>query len=174
VAHDETPNNSRHVGRAPGLAFTIRAGGGHNTARVIIAGSGPGQDASVIAKKLLEEGASLEKGTVDHYSGLLSHALQIETPDADTNRALAWSEIALDQAWVCNLDLGCGLVAGYGPSRKARRPQYDWFFAGDGMVAIRAQHGRQLFFCNRRSGFRESSLAFYPVGLRILPLPPGS
>src|SRR5581483_1913939 len=29
------------------------------------------------------------------------------------------------------------MVAGYGPSRKARRPQYDWFFAGDGMVAVR-------------------------------------
>jgi glycogen debranching enzyme len=28
------------------------------------------------------------------------------------------------------------VVAGYGPTRKARRPQYDWFFAGDGMVAI--------------------------------------
>ena len=147
VAHDETPNAGQRVGRAPGLAFTIRAGGAHNTARVIIAGSGLGQDATVIAKKLLEDSPSLEEAAVDHYSGLLSHALQIETPDADTNRALAWSEIALDQAWVCHPDLGCGLVAGYGPSRKARRPQYDWFFAGDGMVDIPAllaagQHGR--------------------------------
>ena len=138
VAHDETPNDGQHVARSPGLAFTIRAGGGHNPARVIIAGGGPGQDASVIARKLLEEDASLGKTAIDHYSALLSHALQIETPDADTNRALAWSEIALDQAWVCNPDLGCGLVAGYGPSRKDRRPQYDWFFAGDGMVAIHA------------------------------------
>lgn len=146
VAHDETPNSGQRV-VSPGVAFTIRAGGDHNTARVIIAGSGPGQEASVLARKLLEEGASLEKGAVDHYSNLLDRALQIETPDADTNRALAWSEIALDQAWVCNPDLGCGLVAGYGPSRRARRPQYDWFFAGDGMVAIRAllasgQYGR--------------------------------
>jgi hypothetical protein len=44
----------------------------------------------------------------------------------------------LDQAWVCNPYLGCGLVAGYGPSRGARRPQYAWFFAGDAMVAVQA------------------------------------
>ena len=138
VAHDETPNNTLRVGRAPGLAFTIRLGGGHKTAHVIIAGGGPAQDASVIATKLLADVASLENVAVEHYSHLLSHSLQIETPDAGTNRALAWSEIALDQAWVCNPDLGCALVAGYGPSRKARRPQYDWFFSGDGMVAIHA------------------------------------
>jgi glycogen debranching enzyme len=68
----------------------------------------------------------------------LNNMLQIETPDEAVNRALAWSEIALDQAWVCNPDLGCGLAAGYGPSRNARRPQYDWFFAGDGMVDLPA------------------------------------
>ncbi len=90
------------------------------------------------AKKLLEDEAPLEKAAVEHYADLLNRSLQIETPDADINRALAWSEIALDQAWVCNPDLGCGLVAGYGPSRKARRPQYDWFFSGDGMVDIHA------------------------------------
>jgi len=138
VAHDETPNNSRQLGHEPGLAFTIRAGGDRNAARVIIAGSGSEQDVSVIAKKLLEGGADVEKDAVDHYSALLNHALQIETPDEATNRALAWSEIALDQAWVCNPDLGCGLVAGYGPSRKSRRPQYDWFFAGDGMADLGA------------------------------------
>ena len=138
VAHDETPNNTQHAGREPGLAFTIRTALGHKTARVVIAGSEPGKDASAIAKKLLEDEPSLEKAAVDHYSDLLSHSLQIETPDAPVNRALVWSEIALDQAWVCNFDLGCGQVAGYGPSRNARRPQYDWFFAGDGMVAVPA------------------------------------
>jgi len=136
VAHDDTQNSAKRVGHGTGLAFTIRAGAGRNAAQVIIAGSGPGQNPNELANRLLNNSASLEKEAVDHYSALLDHALQIETPDADTNRALAWSEIALDQAWVCNPDLGCGVVAGYGPSRKARRPQYDWFFAGDGMVAV--------------------------------------
>ncbi len=29
-------------------------------------------------------------------------------------------------------------MAGYGPSRAARRPQYDWFFAGDGLIGTDA------------------------------------
>ncbi len=67
-----------------------------------------------------------------------SQRMKITTPDADTNRALRWAQIALEQAWTCNARLGCGLVAGYGPSHGARRPQYAWYFAGDGLVATRA------------------------------------
>lgn len=138
VAHDDTLNYAQSVGRSPGLAFTIRARHARNTAQVVIAGGVAGGDASAIAKSLLKESMALERAAVDHYVQVLDEALQIDTPDPDASRALAWSEIALDQAWVCNPDLGCGLVAGYGASRKARRPQYDWFFAGDGMVAVSA------------------------------------
>ncbi len=73
-----------------------------------------------------------------HYLNLADRALRLQTPDAEVNRAFAWSEVALDQAWVCNPLLGCGIVAGYGPSRDARRPQYAWFFAGDGLIATNA------------------------------------
>jgi len=64
--------------------------------------------------------------------------VKITTPDADTNRAIAWAQIALEQAWTCNARLGCALVAGYGPSHGARRPQYAWYFAGDGLLATQA------------------------------------
>jgi glycogen debranching enzyme len=139
VAHDETPNENQHVGRSPGVGFTMRNGrDGHNTARVTIALNSPLQDSTETAEALATRAASLENDATNHYLDYLQHGLQIETPDFDTNRALAWSRIALDQSWVCNPDLGCGIVAGYGPSRKARRPQYDWFFSGDGMVAIQA------------------------------------
>jgi glycogen debranching enzyme len=138
VSHDETPNAGRQLGREPGLSFTIRATGDPSTARVIIAGGSTLQDENLVATKLRQDDGSLEKLAADHYSTLLNRALQIETPDEATNRALAWSELALEQAWVCNPDLGCGLVAGYGPSRTARRPQYDWFFAGDGIVDLPA------------------------------------
>lgn len=137
IAHDETSNLNRQLSREPGLAFTIRAGSDHPDAQLIVAG-GIGAPASTIAKNLAATESVLENAAAEHYSAFLKSALQIETPDERVNRALAWSEIALDQAWVCNPDLGCGLVAGYGPSRKARRPQYDWFFAGDGMVDIPA------------------------------------
>lgn len=73
-----------------------------------------------------------------HVQTVLQSGLQIHTPDENLNRALAWSRLALDQAWVCNPRIGCGLVAGYGPSRGMRRPQYAWFFAGDGLIATDA------------------------------------
>jgi glycogen debranching enzyme len=71
-----------------------------------------------------------------HIAQLLANGMQIHTPDDQLNRAVAWSRLALDEAWVCNPRIGCGEVAGYGPSRPERRPQYDWFFAGDGLVAV--------------------------------------
>lgn len=83
----------------------------------------------------------LSAGIVDEEGAKrfdFSERMKITTPDADANRALRWAQIALEQAWTCNARLGCGLVAGYGPSHGARRPQYAWYFAGDGLVATRA------------------------------------
>jgi hypothetical protein len=73
---------------------------------------------------------------MQHEDEVLSSGVRIETPDPDVNRALDWAAIALDQAWFCNDDLGCAYVAGFGPSRRNRRPQYAWFFAGDGLIAL--------------------------------------
>ena len=141
VAHDEIFNRPSSSSAPTGLAFTIRPTGSGRirTASVVIA-SGEGDAASLnpLVKTLTETSDQLEKEAVQHYADLRSNRLQIETPDANLNRDLAWAEIALDQAWVCNPYLGCGLVAGYGPSRGARRPQYAWFFAGDAMVAVQA------------------------------------
>ena len=91
-----------------------------------------------MVKTLTDSSDELEKEAAQHYADLRSNVVEIETPDASLNRDLTWAEVALDQAWVCNPYLGCGLVAGYGPSRGARRPQYAWFFAGDAMVAVQA------------------------------------
>ena len=137
IAHDETPNATRRVSDSPGVAFTIRAGKGH-AAQVFIAAGLRGEDPAAIANELSRSRGAQEQAAAEHYNDVLNSGLQIVTSDVDVDRALQWSQIALEQAWVCNLDLGCGQVAGYGPSRKARRPQYDWFFAGDGMVATHA------------------------------------
>ncbi len=137
VTHDETPNATRHVGDSRGIAFTIRAS--QDRAAVVVMAAGlSGEDPEPIAGKLLADRAALESAAAGHYRETLAQGLEIDTPDPEVDRALTWAQIALDQAWVCNPDLGCGQVAGYGPSRKARRPQYDWFFAGDGMVATHA------------------------------------
>lgn len=79
---------------------------------------------------------SIEQRTRARYVGM--PVIDIATPDTAVNRAIRWAQVTLEQAWVCNPQLGCGLVAGYGPSRGERRPQYDWFFAGDGLVALDA------------------------------------
>ncbi|HKU14075.1 MAG TPA: hypothetical protein VJQ52_06740 [Steroidobacteraceae bacterium] len=163
VAHDATPNITRAVGKSPGVAFTIRASE-DRTAAVAMAAGLAGADPVPLAKELLSKRADLESAAARHYAQTLSSGLQLDTPDPEVDRALAWSQLALEQAWVCNADIGCGQVAGYGPSRKARRPQYAWFFAGDGMIAARAllaagryQRAREeleliLKFQDRRTG----------------------
>lgn len=130
IFHDSTENSAIHHGE--GLAFTIRP---NASAHVFIALNRT-HDPAALVKQLAQDEAALERQAATHYVDLVKNALQIETPNEELNRALAWSEIALDQAWVCDPDLGCGSVAGYGPSRNARRPQYAWFFAGDGLIAM--------------------------------------
>src|SRR5207245_1434682 len=56
----------------------------------------------------------------------VSGIAKVTTPDAEVNRAIWWAQVALEQAWTCNARLGCAVVAGYGPSRGSRRPQYAW------------------------------------------------
>lgn len=103
-------------------------------------------DRSVVAAMKSGE-ARLQQDAADRAAKVLADSLTLTTPDEAVNKAFASAVLALDQAWVCNPALGCGVVAGYGPSRPGRRPQYDWFFAGDGLVAMQAmldagQYGR--------------------------------
>jgi glycogen debranching enzyme len=139
VAHDEVLNSAQPGAPGRQLAFTIRAGGEANRSEtVIVARNNRGTSAKARLEDLLNAETRFETEAHAHYVSLLAHTLRIETPDPAVNQQLAWAQIALDQAWVCNEVVGCGLVAGYGSSRDARRPQYDWFFAGDGLVAINA------------------------------------
>jgi glycogen debranching enzyme len=91
-------------------------------------------DAAKDYDHLLEKAPDLYAEAVEHYRKLTESNLQVETPDHDVNLAYAWARVTLDQAYVCNPYLGCGLVAGYGPSRDTRRPQYAWFFGGDAIT----------------------------------------
>ncbi len=135
VAHDELDNRTVRDSSSPSIGFTLQpdhAGYAH-----IYLALNPRHtaDQGALFRALVHDQTALEAAYSAHTRELLDHGLRIETPDSSVNQAIAWSELALDEAWVCNPDLGCGFVAGYGPSRGARRPQYDWFFAGDGLVA---------------------------------------
>jgi hypothetical protein len=137
VDHDEIGNRTAHGVSDAGLGFTLRPDGkGH--ASVFVALNPHHGDPGILFHTLMHDRQVLEAEANAHQAELRDQMLRIETPDLRVNQAIAWAEIALDQAWVCNHDLGCGFVAGYGPSRGARRPQYNWFFAGDGLIAADA------------------------------------
>jgi len=137
VAHDDVGNRTTHGVSDAGLGFTIRPDSTGN-AKVFVALNQAHADQGLLLHTLVHDQPAFEAEAAEHQRDQMSRVLRIETPDPAVNQAIAWAEIALDQAWVCNLDLGCGYVAGYGPSRGARRPQYNWFFAGDGLIAAEA------------------------------------
>ena len=139
VAHDGTENVARAKPEfALRLAPRATPGGAH-VATLYVAADPPGTPTEAsLAVTLPADETALRQDAEAHAAAVQATSLQIETPDADVNRALAAATLALDQAWVCNTALGCGMVAGYGPSRPGRRPQYAWFFAGDGLVAMQA------------------------------------
>ena len=140
VAHDDTVNTTLRTTSA--ISFSIRpvaTGNSPAVATVYVAsGTGDAKNAAATLDEMTAHRADMEAQATAHYAELQRHALLIHTPNEDINRALAWAKIALDQTWVCNPRIGCGIVAGYGPSRDARRPQYDWFFGGDGLVTTNA------------------------------------
>ena len=138
VANDDIGNPTVRDAGSMGLGFTLKPDR-TGSARVFVALNPPhAKDQGALFRQLGHDQTVLEADAAAHTRELLHDALKVETPDLEVNRAIAWAEIAVDQAWVCNPDLGCGFVAGYGPSRGVRRPQYDWFFAGDGLVATEA------------------------------------
>lgn len=136
VGHDTTINAARDRPAALGLVMAPRRDAdGVRRARLVVAQDQPGEvGAGALA---LEDGsAALRAEAAAHYASVLDDAVEITTPDPQVNRALAASVLAVEQAWVCAPQIGCGIVGGYGPSRPGRRPQYAWFFAGDGLIAV--------------------------------------
>ena len=137
TAHDEPLNNATAQANefrialdlhSPRILFARLSGGSAET---------PSSSELEDLQQLLRPSAMNAEDLIRNKD-LLASDVEIETPDPDLNRALAWAEINLDQAWLCNEQLGCGFVAGFGPSRRSRRPQYAWYFAGDGMIASHA------------------------------------
>ena len=138
VAHDEIANSTAGSEDSATLGFTLRPDSSGVATVFVALNPAHAADRGALFHQLIRDSQTLEAQAATHFKQFQDDSLHIETPEPQVNRAIAWAEVALDQAWVCNPDLGCGFVAGYGPSRGARRPQYDWFFAGDGLVAADA------------------------------------
>jgi len=104
---------------------------------VLAGGEMPRDSARALYERLLAPGAARREWErrVAHFDSLRQHTTRIHTPDTLLNRAVEWAKVNLDESMVCNPDLGCGLVAGYGLSGGASdRPGFGWFFGGDAAI----------------------------------------
>jgi glycogen debranching enzyme len=90
-----------------------------------------------------------------HADSIRLSTLSIATPDPALDRAVEWAKVNLDDAMVCNPDLGCGLVAGYGLSgASSDRPGFGWFFGGDASINSFAMSAAGQFDLARDGAFR--------------------
>jgi hypothetical protein len=91
---------------------------------------------SVLAEyhDLLRHAEALYREKRTHVSELLAHSTTLDTPDDRLDLAVEWAKINLDEALTCNPTLGCGLVAGWGPSGTGTRAGFGWFFGGDAAI----------------------------------------
>ena len=111
----------------------------------IAAGVAPRDSVLGIYHRMLSNAEALYRSKSEHVSRLLSQTTTLDTPDDELDLAFAWSKINLDESLVCNPDLGCGLVAGWGPSGTGTRPGFGWFFGGDAAINSFAMHATGLW-----------------------------
>jgi hypothetical protein len=139
TGHDVPRNAAQRGTQAMSMVLTPRfAPDGVRRAALYIAADPASAAPGALSASLAAHEAALRREAADHAETVLAGSLRITTPDAAVNEALVSATLALDQAWACAPGIGCGVVAGYGASRPGRRPQYAWFFAGDGLTAMRA------------------------------------
>jgi hypothetical protein len=82
----------------------------------------------------LDNAQVLYDGSRAWAEDVLSTTTSIDTPDDSLDLALEWAKINLEEQRVCNPDLGCGFVAGWGISGASTRPGFGWFFGGDAAI----------------------------------------
>jgi glycogen debranching enzyme len=102
---------------------------------IVIAASLDGlKGAQATYEKLLASGEPIYRESAAHYRRLREEMTSIDSPDDRLDLAFEWGKVALDKGFVCNPHLGCGLIAGLGPSGTSERPGFGWFFGGDAFI----------------------------------------
>jgi len=101
---------------------------------VVAAGQMPRDSISALYAEMLQNARALYEEKRDYMNQLLATTVRIDSPDDELDRALQWASVNLDEQLVCNPDLGCGLVAGWGMSKTSTRPGFGWFFGGDAAI----------------------------------------
>jgi len=102
---------------------------------IVIAASLEGLNgAKATYQKLLASSDVMYRESAAHYRRLREEMTSIDSPDDRLDLAFEWGKVALDKGFVCNPHLGCGLIAGLGPSGTSERPGFGWYFGGDAFI----------------------------------------
>ena len=127
---DQTPVPMPRPGEPAGRLVNVTSRG----IPIVIAGALGRTDSAVAAyRRVVASLPRLYAERVAHADSVVSGTLG--TGDTRTDGIVRWAELNLDEAMVCNPDLGCGPVAGYaaaGPGN--HRPGFGWFFGGDAAI----------------------------------------
>lgn len=126
---------------------------------VLAGGQMPRDSALALYRRLIVPGAAEREWQrrVAHADSLRLTMFALRSPDTLLNKAVEYAKVNLDESMVCNPDLGCGLVAGYGLSGAASdRPGFGWFFGGDASINSFAMIGAGL-----GSLVRDGALQFF-------------
>ena len=94
----------------------------------LVGGAMPRDSELALYRELSAPGAAERewKKRVAHQDSLISTGLRVRSPDTLLNRAVEYAKINLDESFVCNPDLGCGLSGA-----ASDRPGFGWFYDGD-------------------------------------------
>ena len=127
---------------------------------IVLAGGQMSRDSALaLYRELIAPGAAERewRKRVAHADSLRTATFALRSPDALLDRAVEYAKVNLDESFVCNPDLGCGLVAGYGLSGGATdRPGFGWFFGGDASINSFAMTG-----AGQASLVRDGALRFF-------------
>lgn len=116
------------------------------------------EEARAVYREALANQRAMYEKKVQHWRDFLANTKQIETGDAELDRAIVWAKVSIEAGWVCTAPPSaptpgtappsapkegfafpgneeCGIVAGYGPSFEGERPGFAWWFGGDGLMA---------------------------------------
>ena len=97
-------------------------------------GIAPREDVLAVYRDLMERAADLVQEVQEWARDLQESHLRVSGGRPAAASALEWAKVNLEEQRVCNPDLGCGLVAGWGPSGTSLRPGFGWFFGGDAAI----------------------------------------
>ncbi len=101
---------------------------------IVLAGAiAPRDSVLAIYRRVLARLPELYAARAAHADSVIAGAVGFA--DTAVDRKARWAELNLDEAMVCNPDLGCGPVAGYGPAGPGSyRPGFAWYFGGDAAI----------------------------------------